>query len=148
MTVAFIAIGSNLGDRNNYIDKALIRLGGSVSISIESISSLIETNPCGGPSQGKYLNGVVKIKTSMSPQRLLKFLQNIERELGRKRDIKNGSRTMDLDILLYGDEIINESNLQIPHPKMCEREFVIKPLLEIEPKIKFKCNFSSKTLSK
>jgi len=148
MTIAFIAMGSNLGNRNYYIKKALAYLQNSVSVLIQTTSTLIETSPCGGPPQGKYLNGVVKILTSLSPQDLLKLLQHIELKLGRKRGVVNGPRTIDLDILLYGNENINEPNLQIPHPRMCQREFVIKPLLEIEPKLKLKLSdLNSRILS-
>ncbi|MCK9615348.1 MAG: 2-amino-4-hydroxy-6-hydroxymethyldihydropteridine diphosphokinase [Candidatus Omnitrophica bacterium] len=131
----YIGIGSNLGDRLANINSAIEELKNNPAIRIEKISSIIETAPVGGPSQGNYLNGVIKIKTEISAKKLLCTLQNIEKKLGRMRAIKDGPRTIDLDILLYGDKIIDEPGLQVPHPKMFEREFVMNPLLEIEPDI-------------
>ena len=134
----FIGIGSNLGDREKNIKKALEYLEKNPHIKIEKISSIIETEPWGYTPQPKYLNGVIKIKTDLSPLDLLKFLQEVEERLGRERKIKYGPRTIDLDILLYDDKIINSAQLKIPHPRMWEREFVLKPLLEIEPEIEKK----------
>jgi len=132
---AYIGIGSNLGDRLKSIENAIAEIKSNPGIAVEKISSIIETAPIGGPRQGKYLNGVVKIKTEIEPYALLSILQNIENKLGRKRTIRNGPRTIDLDILLYDDKIINKPDLKVPHPRMLEREFVMKPLLEIEPQI-------------
>jgi 2-amino-4-hydroxy-6-hydroxymethyldihydropteridine diphosphokinase len=131
----YIGIGSNLGNRLENINKAIEFLRENPGIEIVKISSIIETKPAGGPVQGDYLNGVIKIKTDLAANRLLLVLQGIERTLGRVRTEKNGPRTIDLDILLYGNEKINESGLKIPHPRMFERDFVMKPLLEIEPDI-------------
>jgi 2-amino-4-hydroxy-6-hydroxymethyldihydropteridine diphosphokinase len=136
MKEVFIGVGSNLGDRKRNIKKAIKLLESNKRIKIEKISSLIETEPQGGPPQGKYLNGVIKIKTDLTADDLLCFLQEIEKKLKRIRLVKNGPRTIDLDILLYGEEKIDQENLKIPHPRMFEREFVLKPLFEIEPKIK------------
>ncbi|MDP2923304.1 MAG: 2-amino-4-hydroxy-6-hydroxymethyldihydropteridine diphosphokinase [Candidatus Omnitrophota bacterium] len=135
MPNVFIGIGSNLGERLDNINNAIVCLKNTPSISIEKISSIIETEPVGGPAQPKYLNAVIKIKTDLSARKLLGILQEIEQKFGRIRTVKNGSRTIDLDILLYGDEIIDEPDLQIPHPRMLEREFVMKPLLEMEPNV-------------
>jgi len=134
----FIGIGSNLGDREKNIKKALEYLRKNPHIKIEKVSSIIETEPWGYTSQPKFLNGVIKIKTILSPLDLLKFLQEVEKNLGRERKIKYGPRTIDLDILLYDDKIINSDQLKIPHPRMWEREFVLRPLLEIEPEIEKK----------
>lgn len=131
----YIGIGSNLGDRSANIESAIAELRSNSGIAIEKISSITETIPIGGPAQRKYLNGVIKIKTKISPRSLLCILQDIENKLGRTRTIKNGPRTIDLDILLYGDKVINETDLKVPHPRMIEREFVMKPLLEIESSI-------------
>ncbi|MFA5337872.1 MAG: 2-amino-4-hydroxy-6-hydroxymethyldihydropteridine diphosphokinase [Candidatus Omnitrophota bacterium] len=131
----YIGIGSNLGDRLANINSAIEELKSNPEIRIEKISSIIETAPVGGPAQGNYLNGVIKIETEISARSLLCILQNIEKKLGRIRTVKDGPRTMDLDMLLYGDKIINEPGLKVPHPKMLEREFVMKPLLEIEPNL-------------
>ncbi|MFH1505048.1 MAG: 2-amino-4-hydroxy-6-hydroxymethyldihydropteridine diphosphokinase [Candidatus Omnitrophota bacterium] len=132
MSVVFIGIGSNLGDRLENINKALDYLKENKNISLEKISSFIETEPVNAPGP-KYLNGAIKITTNLPPKNLLVVLQNIEKELGRSRPYKNAPRTIDLDILLYDNEIIDEPELEIPHPKMLGREFVMKPLLEIHP---------------
>jgi len=131
----YIGIGSNLGNRLANINKAIEFLKENPGIGIEKISSIIETKPAGGPAQGDYLNCVIKIKTDLKASRLLSILQAIEQKLGRIRTAKNGPRTIDLDILLYGNEEINEVGLKIPHPRMSSRDFVMKPLLEIEPDI-------------
>lgn len=131
----YIGIGSNLGDRLSNIENAIAELRNSAGITVEKISSIVETAPVGGPRQGKFLNGVIKIATEIPPYALLDILHDIEKKLGRKRTVKNGPRTIDLDVLLCGDKIINEPGLKVPHPRMLEREFVMKPLLEIEPDI-------------
>jgi 2-amino-4-hydroxy-6-hydroxymethyldihydropteridine diphosphokinase len=96
------------------------------------VSKIIETKPIGGPKgQGKFLNAALKIKTNTSPLVLLKGLKSIEKELGRVKTVRYGPRVIDLDILFYGNRIINRKDLKVPHPKIFEREFVIKPLLEI-----------------
>lgn len=127
----FIGIGSNLGDRYNNIESAINHLKSVPDVEVKKISSLIETEPQGGPPQPRYLNGVIKLKTSLSARKLLEVLQKIEHSLGRMRREKNGPRTIDLDILLYGGETIDEPDLKIPHPRMKKREFVMKPLMEI-----------------
>jgi len=131
MPIAYIAFGSNLGDRNKNIQHALGLLNAHQNVKIIKISSIIETKPEGGPRQGKFLNGAVKIETNLSTEDLLGVLQDIEKQLGRKRTVKNGPRTIDLDIIFYGDEIINKPGLVIPHPKWRQRDFVVKPLNEI-----------------
>ena len=135
MVDCYIALGSNLGDRTANVFKAIDLLKSNPKIEVEKISSLIETNPQGGPSQGKFLNQVLKIKTSLSAESLLEVIHNIENKLGRIRSIRNGPRTIDLDILLYADKEIRNASLKIPHPRMFDRLFVIMPLLEIEPDI-------------
>lgn len=135
MVSVYIGIGSNLGNREDYINRAVGYLNGNPQIKVSKASSFIESDPVGGPPQGKFLNCVVKIETSLSSSTLLKSLQAIEKNLGRSRTVKNGPRTIDLDILLYGEELINEPDLEVPHPKMFNRLFVLIPLLEIEPEI-------------
>lgn len=103
------------------------------NIRIRKRSSLIETDPVGGPPQGKFLNGVLEAATDLSPENLLKCLKTIEQELGRSATIRNGPRTIDLDILLYDDLRVETEELTIPHPRMKEREFVMRPLNEIDP---------------
>jgi 2-amino-4-hydroxy-6-hydroxymethyldihydropteridine diphosphokinase len=131
MTTAYIAFGSNLGDRNENIQAALRLLGAHPGIKIIKISSIIETMPQGGPPQPEFLNGVTKLETSLSARKLLEVLQKIETDLGRRRQIPNGPRTIDLDIILYGDKVINEPDLIIPHPRWRDRDFVVRPLREI-----------------
>ncbi len=135
MTEVYIGFGSNLGNRQNNINTALEILGNLNGVEVVKISSIIETEPVGGPKQDKFLNGVVKIKTSFSPEELLENLQAIENQLGRKRKVQFGPRTIDLDILLYGDKIIRSKELEIPHPRILEREFVMGPLKEIAPEV-------------
>jgi len=137
MTASYIALSSNLGDRNKNIRLALEWLKQDPAINVIKVSSFIETEPhnCPGP-QPKFLNAAAKIETSYSARQLLAKLQETESRLGRKMPrVKNSPRTIDLDILLYGDLEINEANLQVPHPKMWQREFVTLPLKEIAPEL-------------
>ena len=136
MPIVFIGLGSNLGDRQDYINKAINCLKEISNTTVEKVSSIIETEPQDAVGQGKYLNAVIKLETNLAALDLLKELQGIENSLGRIRSFKNAPRRIDLDILLYGEEAIDESRLKVPHPRMFERRFVIEPLLEIEPKLK------------
>ena len=136
MIEAFIGIGSNIGERQKNLKKAITYIDAHQKITVEKVSSFIDTLPVGGPPQGNYLNGVIKIKTTLSPYDLLVFLQSIEKKLGRKRTVRFGPRTIDLDIILYGKERIDTPYLKVPHPRMQEREFVLKPLFEIAPQLK------------
>ena len=131
MVTCYIGIGSNLGDRRKFIDRAIEELRKSAHIEVKRRSSIYETDPVSEIPQGKFLNGVVEIKTSLRPQALLSELNRIERELGRVRAVRNGPRTIDLDILYYGDEHIAQKDLIIPHPKINEREFVLRGLREL-----------------
>jgi 2-amino-4-hydroxy-6-hydroxymethyldihydropteridine diphosphokinase len=134
MVVSYIAVGSNLGDRRSYIEAALKKIRQLPGTKVRKVSHLIESEPEGGPrGQGRYLNGVVELETEMFPYRLLQELQKIERELGRVRVAVNGPRTIDLDILVYGDAVIREEGLCVPHPRMFSRLFVLQPLEEIAP---------------
>jgi 2-amino-4-hydroxy-6-hydroxymethyldihydropteridine diphosphokinase len=132
MTEAYIGIGSNVGDRAGYIGSAIKRIDATPDIKVEKVSPTYETDPVGGPPQGKFLNGVVKIETTLSARQLMDRLLEVEGELGRKRDLPNGPRVIDLDILTYGDLRIEEDGLVIPHPRMNEREFVLRPLADIK----------------
>jgi len=131
MTTCYIGIGSNLGDRQTYIDKAIELLRSSKDIEVTRVSTIYETDPVSDIPQGKFLNGVIEIGTSLDPEKLLKELNRIEESLGRKRTAKNAPRTMDLDILYYGNEVIKEKNLIIPHSRIQKREFVLKGLREL-----------------
>ena len=131
MVICYIGIGSNLGDRRSYIDKAIDELRSNRNIRVNRTSSIYETDPVSAVPQGKYLNGVLEIETMLAPRALLSELNNIEERLGRMRTVKDGPRTIDLDILYYGNEVIKEDNLIIPHPKVRERQFVLKGLKEL-----------------
>ena len=136
MVRCYIALGSNLGDRSRNIDLALKYLQEDPAIKVIKTSALMETDPLGGPPQAKFLNGAAEIETAYSAKDLLKRLQETEIKLGRKQPhSKNHPRTIDLDILLYGDSKINEEDLRIPHPRMREREFVMVPLRQIAPEL-------------
>lgn len=130
-TTAYIGIGSNLGDRKANIEKAIKLIGLTKGLKLVRVSSIYETEPVGGPPQGKFLNGVFKIRTGLGPFKLLEELKGIEKRLGRKRGIKNGPRKIDLDILLFGNKKIDAKGLKVPHPGMHKREFVLKGLREL-----------------
>jgi 2-amino-4-hydroxy-6-hydroxymethyldihydropteridine diphosphokinase len=127
-------MGSNLGDRAGQIDRALTRIGSFPGTTVLAVSSLLENEPIGMDGEaGMFLNLAVKIATTLSSHALLHELQTVEKELGRTRSGKPQPRTIDLDILLYGDRIISSDELIIPHPLMQERRFVLQPLAEIAP---------------
>ena len=130
---AYIGTGSNLGNRIENIRKALDMIKDEKGIKIKKISSVYETEPEGLKRQMKFLNCVVKITTSLLPYKLLLLLQTIENKLKRKRIIKWGPRSIDLDILVYGNVIKSNGNLSIPHPMLHKRAFVLVPFAEINP---------------
>jgi 2-amino-4-hydroxy-6-hydroxymethyldihydropteridine diphosphokinase len=132
---SYLSIGSNLGNRETTIIQGIKTIEKSPNISIREQSSVYETDPVGYIDQHPFLNMVIVIKTSFSAQELLAFLQDVEHELGRTRQIKWGPRTIDLDILLFNKENINSERLIIPHPRMFERGFVMIPLFEVYPTI-------------
>lgn len=127
----YIGVGSNLGDRQKNIEGAIQKLQATDGIEVKKISRIYETEPVGKLPQPKYLNGVIEIEADLEPRELLFAIQSIEKSLGRKRTVKNGPRTIDLDILTYGDRKIDEPDLKVPHPRMNEREFVLRPLRDI-----------------
>lgn len=131
----YLGLGSNLGKRRENIEASLALLMENPSIRVKKISSLIETEPEGIKKQPFFLNGVAEIETDLSPSLLLKLLKSIEKVLGRKATRRWGPRIIDLDILLYGDLIIDDENLKIPHPLLTERDFVLTPLKEIAPEV-------------
>lgn len=130
---AFIALGSNIGDRQAYIGNALKHLGEDGNIRNIRVSTLIETKAYGGVEQEDFLNGVLECETLYSPERLLLRLQEEEQLAQRKREIHWGPRTLDLDVLFYEDEIWDKEHLTIPHPDMINRDFVLKPMAELAP---------------
>jgi 2-amino-4-hydroxy-6-hydroxymethyldihydropteridine diphosphokinase len=132
---AHIALGSNLGDRGAHIESALRELASLPRTRLLARSALVETDPVGPVPQGRYLNAAASIETTLSAAALLSELLRVESEHGRERspDQRWGPRTLDLDLLLYGDRIINERGLVVPHPRLHERRFVLEPLSQIAP---------------
>lgn len=130
---AYIALGSNLGDKKAYLDGAANALNSIPCCKVEKISSYIVTKPYGGVEQDDFLNGCLRLKTLLSPEELLDTIHSVEQDAHRERLIHWGPRTLDLDILLYDDEILETDSLIIPHAEMHKRSFVLKPLCEIAP---------------
>ena len=128
MTRAYVGLGANLGDREATIRAAVAALPGVVAVS-----RLLETDPVGVTDQPRFLNGVAALETDLSARELLDRLLEIERELGRERRERWGPRTIDLDLLLYGEETVDEPGLTVPHPRLHERRFALEPLAELEP---------------
>jgi 2-amino-4-hydroxy-6-hydroxymethyldihydropteridine diphosphokinase len=134
--VAYIGLGSNLGNRQEYLDRAIQAFQDHADLSVRQVSSYYETDPEGGPpGQPNFINAVAEIETDLEPQELMDQLLDIERELGRVRREKYDPRTIDLDLLLYDDSIVDEPDLKIPHPRMHERGFVLEPMAEIGPNV-------------
>lgn len=133
MTTAYIGLGSNQGDRLNYLSSAVEALSSIPETHLERVSHAFESEPVGIPDQPRFANAVARVQTSLESRQLLDYLHQIEDTLGRERFIENGPRTIDLDILLFGDEEISSGELTIPHPRMLERHFVVVPLLDIDP---------------
>jgi 2-amino-4-hydroxy-6-hydroxymethyldihydropteridine diphosphokinase len=131
---AYIALGANLGNRRENIEAAIEQLRATSGVFVGKTSSLLENPAVGGPAGSPaFLNAVVEIETTLSPRQLLDRLLQIERSLGRERREKWGPRLIDLDLILYGDQILAEPDLQVPHPLMHERRFVLEPLAQIAP---------------
>jgi 2-amino-4-hydroxy-6-hydroxymethyldihydropteridine diphosphokinase len=135
--LAHLGLGSNLGDRLAHLQRAVDLLGAREDIHLVASSRVYATDPVGGPPQDEFLNAVVAIDTSLEPYDLLGVCRDIEDTLGRERLERWGPRTIDLDILTFGDREIDEPDLQVPHPRMHERGFVLVPLLELvaDPKL-------------
>ena len=134
MATVYLGLGSNLGDRRANIAAALAALAAHPAIRVEAASTLIETAPVGGPpGQGPFLNGAARLETDLAPAALLAELKAIERAGGRRDGPRWGPRPIDLDILLYGGEVLDTPDLVIPHPRLGQRRFVLAPLAEIAP---------------
>ncbi|MHC4140305.1 MAG: 2-amino-4-hydroxy-6-hydroxymethyldihydropteridine diphosphokinase [Planctomycetota bacterium] len=136
MTKVYAGLGSNLGNKRENIIRAIDRIDAYEEICVREKSGFYDTSPVGGPPQPDYVNCVIELETEVEPQTLLKEFKKIEIEQGRRPGVRWGPRVVDLDILLYGDRIVNDHNLKIPHERMHERAFVLKPLCEISPDIK------------
>lgn len=133
--VVYLSLGSNIGDRAQYLSDAVEVLNNDVNVAITKISSIYETEPVGYEQQDQFLNMAVEIRTNYKPLKLLETTQQIEQNLGRKRDLRWGPRTIDLDILTYNKENIEMEQLTIPHPRISERAFVVVPLMELNSSI-------------
>lgn len=134
-TQAYLSLGSNVGDRLAHVRDAVIELDRRGGAEVVDISGVYETAPVSDVAQDPYLNMVVAVRTSLGPRRLLAACQDIEGAHGRDRsqEVRHGPRTLDIDLLLYGDARIEEENLQVPHPRLTERAFVVVPLMEVMP---------------
>lgn len=133
MEIAYIALGTNIEPREAYLTGALEKITEHEEIKMNNISSIYETDPVGYTDQADFLNMIIEVETTLSPMDLLAYCQGIENRLGRERDIRFGPRTIDLDILLYGEETVSTDELTVPHPRMHERAFVLVPLAELAP---------------
>ena len=130
---AYVGLGANLGAREDTIRHAVDLLDAHPEVDLVAVSTLRETEPWGPVEQPRFLNGAAAIETSLEPRALLGVLLDVERRLRRVRDERWGPRTIDLDLLLYGDAVVDEPGLTVPHPRLRERAFALEPLLELDP---------------
>lgn len=135
MKIAYLGLGSNLGDRRANLAAAIERLATS-DLRVIRASSIYETEPRDVLDQPWFLNQVIEIETDLFPRQLLARMQKVEREMGRKRTIAKGPRNIDIDILLFGESVVSTPGLDIPHPRMTERRFVLEPLAELAPDLR------------
>src|SRR6266498_2239768 len=134
MPRAYIGLGGNLGDREATMRRALELLAAEPGVKVVAVSSFRETEPWGFADQPAFLNGAAAVDTELPPQELLQRLLDVERRLGRRRDgPRYGPRTIDLDLLVYGDRTLDEPGLTVPHPRLAERRFALEPLAELDP---------------
>ena len=136
MTRAYVGLGANLGDRAATLHAALEQLAAEPAIELVAVSTFVDTAPVGMVDQPRFLNAAAAIDTALSPLQLLDRLLTIEHRLGRTREgPRFGPRTIDLDLLLYGDEVVDEPGLTVPHPRLHERLFALQPLTELDPQL-------------
>ncbi|HLK46677.1 MAG TPA: 2-amino-4-hydroxy-6-hydroxymethyldihydropteridine diphosphokinase [Bryobacteraceae bacterium] len=135
MKTAYLGLGSNLGDREKNLEAALAGLA-APNLRVTRVSSVYESEPVGFTAQRWFLNLVAEVETELFPMQLLSHIGKLERALGRVRTVKNGPRTLDIDILLYGKAVVRSAQLEIPHPRMGERRFVLAPLAELAPELR------------
>ena len=133
--VVYIALGSNVGDRASMLERAIAAMN-SAGIRVVRQSSVYVTEPVGAPGQAWFLNAVVEAETALLPLQLLHALLKIERELGRRRITPHGPRAIDLDLLFYGPSVIRTRELELPHPRLTERRFVLKPMAQLAPELR------------
>jgi 2-amino-4-hydroxy-6-hydroxymethyldihydropteridine diphosphokinase len=148
MVKAFVGLGSNLGEREVTLRAAIGRLRGLPDVEVIQVSSFRDTEPVGPVDQPRFLNGAVELETGLRPRALLGALLELERAFGRDRSAgpAHGPRTLDLDLLLYGAETIDEPLLNVPHPRLQERRFVLEPLAELDPDLEVPGQGSVQTL--
>jgi 2-amino-4-hydroxy-6-hydroxymethyldihydropteridine diphosphokinase len=132
---AYVGLGANLGEREAAIRRALDLLAADPGVEVAAVSALRETDPVGYADQPRFMNGAAALETTLSARELLSLLLTVERGLGRDRsqEVRFGPRTIDLDLLLYGNEVVDEPGLTVPHPRLAERSFVLEPLDELDP---------------
>jgi 2-amino-4-hydroxy-6-hydroxymethyldihydropteridine diphosphokinase len=130
---AFLGLGSNIGDRLGHLQLGVDRLDAERRIRVDAVSSIYQTAPVGGPLQDCFYNMAVRVATTASPRGLLAACQRAERAAGRVRTVRWGPRTLDVDVLLYGDRRIDTRRLVVPHPRLTERAFALVPLIEVAP---------------
>jgi 2-amino-4-hydroxy-6-hydroxymethyldihydropteridine diphosphokinase len=130
---ALVGLGSNQGDREAHVRAGVKGLEAADGIRVLAVSRLRETAPVGGPPQGPYLNGAARLETRLSPRALLAACLEVERSRDRRRDVRWGPRTLDIDILLHADRVIEEADLVVPHPRLLERAFALEPAAELAP---------------
>ena len=133
MTRAYVGLGANLGPREVTLLRAVDMLAAADGVEVVAVSQLRETDPVGVVDQPPFLNGAVAIDTTLAPRALLDVLLETERALGRVRAERWGPRTIDLDLLVYGDQIVDEPGLRVPHPRLAERRFALEPLADLDP---------------
>jgi len=133
VTTAYLALGSNLGDRAAFLQSALDGLARADDVRVTEVSRVYETEPVGGPAQGAYLNAVVAVETGLAPHALLALAQQLERDAQRVRGERFGPRTLDVDVLWVESGPVDDPDLVIPHPRMAERRFVMAPLADLAP---------------
>ena len=135
MTRAYVGLGANLGSREETLRRAVELLGDADGVEVLAVSELRETDPVGVVDQPRFLNGAVAVETTRTPRELLDLLLEIERSLGRVREERWGPRTVDLDLLVYGDDVVDEPGLRVPHPYLHERRFALEPLADLDPEL-------------
>jgi len=135
MTRAYVGLGANLGSREETLREAIVILDRAPGVDVLAVSELRETEPVGPIEQPSFLNGAVELETTLSARRLLDLLLDAERALGRIRGERWGPRVVDLDLLVFGDEAIDEPGLEVPHPRLAERTFALEPLAELAPEL-------------
>jgi 2-amino-4-hydroxy-6-hydroxymethyldihydropteridine diphosphokinase len=135
VTRAYVGLGANLGEREETLREAVRILDRALDVDVIAVSELRETEPVGPIAQPPFLNGAVALETALSARELLELLLDVERSLGRIREERWGPRVVDLDLLLYGDDVVDEPGVEVPHPRLHERRFALEPLAELNPEL-------------